>query len=210
MAPFEEELPPLVEELPPLVRRARALAREKGFPLTREEAGARPSASLPGAGRFLAMLAAGCHGGRIGELGTGAGVGTAWMASAMPADCALVTVDIDPELASAAGSLFADDPRVTVLIGDARPLIAGHAPFDLLFADGGTGDYGSLVDMLRPGGRLVMDDVTPSLALPPDSPHRDSDPKREFFRTDPRLVSVEVVLPDLRNSVLVGTRKDDV
>jgi predicted O-methyltransferase YrrM len=198
---------PSEEDIPALVTRARALARDKGFPLTREEAGARPSASLPGAGRFLAMLAAGCHGGRIGELGTGAGVGTAWMASAMPADCALVTVEIDPELANGARRLFADDPRVTVLTGDARSLIAGHAPFDLLFADGGTGDRGRLVDLLRPGGRLVMDDVTPRLALPPDSPYRVSDPKREFFRTDPRLVSVEVVLPDLANSVLVGTRK---
>jgi hypothetical protein len=29
--------------------------------------------------------------------------------------------------------------------------------------------------------------------------------KREFFH-DPRLVFVEVVLPDLRNSLLAGTR----
>ena len=61
-----------MEEFPPLVERARALAKQEGFPLTREEAGpARASACLPGVGRFLAMLAAGCTGGRIGELGTG-------------------------------------------------------------------------------------------------------------------------------------------
>ena len=65
------------------------------------------------------------------------------------------------------------------------------------------------MDLLQPGGRLVVDDVTPRSALPPDSPYRDSDPKRGFFFTDPRLVSVEVVLPDLVNSVLVATRKAD-
>jgi hypothetical protein len=32
------------------------------------------------------------------------------------------------------------------------------------------------------------------------------DIKREFFSGEPRLVSTEVVLPDLHNSPLVGTR----
>jgi predicted O-methyltransferase YrrM len=114
------------DELPPLVERANALARETGFPLTRQEAAPGvASACLPGVGRFLAVLAAGCRGGRIGEAGTGVGVGAAWMASAMPAGCTLVTVESD---------------------------------------------------------------------------------ERRLFSTDPRLVSTEVVLPDLQNSLLVGTR----
>jgi predicted O-methyltransferase YrrM len=196
-----------MEDFPPLVERARTLARQHGFPLTREDAGGSgPSASLPGVGRFLAMLAAGCEGGRIGELGTGAGVGAAWIASAMPADCTLVTAELDPELASAARQLLAADRRVEVITGDARQVMSGRGPFDLMFADGGRGDYGELVNLLRVGGRIVMDDVTPREALPPGSPLRVGDPKREFFFGDPRLLSVEVVLPDLRNSLLVGTR----
>jgi predicted O-methyltransferase YrrM len=196
-----------MEDFPPLVEQARALARQRGFPLTREDTGrGGPSASLPGVGRFLAMLAAGCAGGRIGELGTGAGVGAAWIASAMPADCTLVTAEIDPDLASAARELLAGDHRVEVVTGDARRAMSGRGPFDLLFADGGGGDHGELVNLLRVGGRIVVDDVTPRKALPPDSPLRASDPKREFFFGDPRLLSVEVVLPNLRNSLLVGTR----
>lgn len=196
-----------MEDVPPLVRRAIALARQHGFPLTREEAGNdRPSASLPGVGRFLAMLAAGCAGGTIAELGSGAGIGTAWIASAMPADAALITVEIDPDLAEAVKTMFAGDRRVEVVSGDAATAIAGRAPFDLLFSDSGGIPYADLVDLLAPGGRLVMDDVTPEQALPPDSPHRGGDPKREFFFGDNRLVSVEVVLPDLRNSLLVGTK----
>jgi hypothetical protein len=31
--------------------------------------------------------------------------------------------------------------------------------------------------------------------------------KRQLFFGDPRLISAEVVLPDLRNSLLVGTRR---
>jgi predicted O-methyltransferase YrrM len=144
-----------VDQVPQLVERARELAREVGFPLTKQESGPdRASASLPGVGQFLGVLAAGCHGGRIAEIGTGAGIGTAWMASMMPADCTLVTAEIDERLAAVAASLLAADPRVEVLIGDARELLAPRAPF-----------------------------------------------------ADPRLVSAEVVLPDLRNSLLVGTRR---
>jgi hypothetical protein len=62
------------------------------------------------------------------------------------------------------------------------------------------------VDLLRIGGRIVSDDVTPQKALPPGSPFLDDGPKRRFFFGGSRLVSTEVVLPDLRNSLLVGTR----
>lgn len=199
-----------MDRLPALVTRAQALARQEGFALTREEAGAgRPSACLPAVGRFLAVLAAGCAGGRIGELGTGAGIGTGWIASAMPADCALITAEIDKKLARAVRELFAADPRVEVITGDALRVVPGKGPFDLLFADSGVRDragFAALVSSLRTGGRIVMDDVTPERVLPPDSPLRAGDVKREFFSGEPRLVSTEVVLPDLHNSLLVGTR----
>lgn len=193
-----------------LVARARAGARAAGFALSREEAGpGRASACLPGVGRFLAVLAAGCVGGRIGELGTGAGVGAAWLASAMPDDCGLVTAEIDEGLAEVARGLLAADRRVEVVTGDAWRALSERGPFDLLFADGGVRDgraFGTLVGLLRLGGRIVMDDVTPVRALAADSPLRGRDVKREFFEGEPRLVWTEVVLPDLENSLLVGTR----
>jgi predicted O-methyltransferase YrrM len=195
---------------PRLVERAIALARAEGFPLTREEAGSGgPSASLPDAGRFLAVLAAGCCGGRIAELGTGVGVGSAWMSSAMPADCTLLTAELDASRAAAARALLSGDPRVQVLTGDAMSLLAPLAPFDLIFSDGGmrgAADFAALVSMLKLGGRVVFDDVTPVHALPADSPFRQADPKRTLFEGDDRLVWTEVVLPCLQNSLLVGTR----
>ncbi len=196
-----------MEEFPPLVMRAQALARQLGFPLTRQEAGyAGPSASLPGVGRFLALLAAGCIGGRIGELGTGVGIGAAWIASAMPASCMLITAEIDQQRATAARELLAEDPRVEVITGDAVTIISSRGPFDLLFSDGGWRADADLVSLLRIGGRIVNDDLTPHKALPPDSPFLTNDPKRRLFFGDPRLISTEVVLPDLQNSLLVGTR----
>jgi predicted O-methyltransferase YrrM len=203
----------LSEDTPPLVERAYAAARRAGFPLTRQEAGpgpGRPSACLPGVGRFLGMLAAGCHGGAIAELGTGAGIGAAWLASAMPADCTLVTAELDPARAAAAAELLAGDARIRVLGGDAGTVLAPHAPFDLVFADCGVRDAAAFADlcgMLRPGGRIVMDDVTPVLALPADSPLREFDIKRSLFAGQRDLTWTEVVLPDLSNSLLVGTRR---
>jgi predicted O-methyltransferase YrrM len=205
-----------MDELPSLVARAQDLAAEAGFPLTREEAGpGRASACLPGVGRFLAVLAAGCTGGLIGELGTGAGVGTAWIASAMPADCTLVTAEIDERLAAAVRGMLASDPRlqgrVEVIAGDAVSTMSGRGPFDLLFADSGIRDsatFAALVGRLRIGGRIVMDDTTPVLVLQPGSPLLDDDPKRRLFLGEPRLAWTEVVLPDLENSLLVGTRRN--
>jgi predicted O-methyltransferase YrrM len=191
------------DDMPPLVRQAYVAARRIGFALTAGESTGTGSACLPGTGRFLAMLAAGCS--RIGELGTGAGIGAAWMASAMPADCTLVTAEIDPRRAAAAREVFADDLRVTVITGESFPVISQRGPYDLLFSDGGGGQAG-LVDLLTIGGRVVMDDVTPTALLPPGSPFLSADdPKRRFFAS-PRLVSTEIVLPDLRHALLVGTR----
>ncbi len=198
---------------PPLVEHAIAVARQEGFPLTRQEAGlSRPSACLPGVGRFLAVLAAGCHGGTIAELGTGAGIGAAWLASSMPADCTLVTAELDPHLAGVAARLLAGCPRARVLAGDAGELLPPHGPFDLIFADSGVRDaaaFAALTGLLKPGGRIVMDDLTPVRALPASSPVLESDPKRNLFAGEERLTWTEVVLPDLANSLLVGTRRGE-
>jgi predicted O-methyltransferase YrrM len=93
--------------------------------------------------------------------------------------------------------------------GDAIVVLATHAPFDLVFADCGVRDsmtFAALCQMLRPGGRIVMDDLTRVRALPPVSQLRASDLRREFFAGQDGLTWTEVVLADLANSLLVGTR----
>ncbi len=192
------------QSLPVIVRAAEELAARMGFPLRREHATG-PSCSLPDAGRVLAVLAAQRPSGRLAEIGTGVGMGAAWISWGMDPASTLVTVEVDHLRAVAAAELFADDDRVWVVEGDATEVLADRGPFDLLFLDGPVSEPASVIELLAPGGALVVDDMTPIDLLPADSPYRHHDPKRELF-ADPRLISAEFVLPNLRDSVMVGVR----
>ena len=59
-------------------------------------------ASEPRTGALLAALAASRPGGRLLEIGTGTGVGTAWLLSGMDAAARLDTVDTDRAVVSIA------------------------------------------------------------------------------------------------------------
>src|SRR5439155_1053023 len=96
-----------------------------------------PQSSMPQVGSLLRLLAAQRGRTRVGELGTGCGVGAAWIVSALPPTIPFVSVEVDPTLAEAAAELFAEDENVTVLQGDWHELMPTEAPFDLLFYDGG-------------------------------------------------------------------------
>ncbi len=54
-------------------------------------------------------------------------------------------------------------------------MLAPYAPFHLIFADCGVRDeaaFAALCGMLQPGGRIVMDDLTPVHPLPAESAPR--------------------------------------
>lgn len=181
--------------VPPLVARAEALAERLAFErsCTRET------------GRLLHVLAAQRGRRRVGELGTGCGVGAAWLVSALAPDVPLVTVELDAARAAAAAQLFAGDPAVEVLVGDWHAAMPAQAPFDLLLYDGGGKqrpdlDGADVLALLAPGGTLVLDDLTPGRRTAPD-------PVREFWLQHTELASVEVTLaPDLAAIVAVRAR----
>ena len=112
-------------ETPPLVRRALALAEADGF----------EKSCKPEDGALLHVLAARRGIARAAEIGTGAGVGAAWIVSALPPRVPFFTAELDPDLAARAAELFADDPNVVVLAGPWRASLPAEAPFDLLFVD---------------------------------------------------------------------------
>jgi predicted O-methyltransferase YrrM len=173
---------------PPLVRRALALADSLGF----------ERSCSPETGRFLHVLAARRGLLRVGEIGTGTGVGAAWIVSALPPQAPFVTVELDAERAAAAAELFADDPYVRVLVGDWRAVLPAEAPFDLLFVDGGKAKaQPEVVGLLAPGGTAFIDDLTPGRPGP--------DPVRELWLGHPDLVSVEVVVSP-EEAVVVAVR----
>jgi predicted O-methyltransferase YrrM len=163
------------------VRRAEAAARRLGF--TRS--------CTPEVGRLLHLLAAQRGRQRVGEIGTGVGVGAAWIVSALDPRVRFVTVERDPERAAVARELLAADEQARVLEGDWHRLLPAEAPFDLLFYDGGGKqrpdlDGVAVLGLLAPRGTLVLDDLTPGRAGP--------DPIREFWLGRPELAALELAV----------------
>jgi predicted O-methyltransferase YrrM len=162
--------------IPPLVARVRAAARELG--VTRS--------SRDEDGRLRHVLAARRGIGRVAEIGSGTGVGTAWIAAALPPGVPLFTAETDAGRATAARAVFADDPDVHVLAGDWCEVLPPEAPFDLVFvaARDARDDLDAVLGIAAPGATLVVEDV----AADRDRP----DPVSSRWLDDPRLVAVEV------------------
>lgn len=120
-------------------------------------------------------------------MGTGCGVGTAWMASSAPADTSIVTIELNEKQAAAATDALADVPNVTVLQGDAFD-IAAHGPFDMLFCDsvGKRERQDETLQLLRPGGIVVLDDLTVGRTGPDDV--------RDWWLHSPDVIALEIAL----------------
>jgi len=121
-------------------------------------------------GALLAVLAASKPGGRLLELGTGTGHGTAWLLSGMDSGATLDTVDNDPDVVAAAERHLGDDSRVTFHVMDgAEFLRQSSTRFDLIYADAWPGKYSQLdeaLSLVRPGGMYVIDDLLPQSNWP--------------------------------------------
>jgi predicted O-methyltransferase YrrM len=186
-----------ITDLPPLVCTALDVASQQGF----------DNSCAPEQGRLLSLLTRSCFGGRIGETGTGCGVGLAWMVDAADESTSFVSVELDATRAAASAALFADHHHVEVLQGDWR-ILQQQGPFDLLVLDGGgkgkePGDDPPLnpIEWLAPGGTIVLDDFIPS-GSPNASAHDDA---RRYWLDNPALRAVELRLSDTL-STIVGTR----
>lgn len=179
--------------IPPLVEKALSEAERTGF----------AKSCLPEVGRLLHVLAASRGRERVAEIGTGTGVGTAWIVSALSPSVPFFTAESDPERAAVARDLFRDDEHVHVLEGDWRELLPPQAPFDLVFYDAQKQlrpqeDGERVVGLLAPGGIAILDDLTPGFAGP--------DPVREFWLGRPDLAATEVLTTPSAAAIL-GVRR---
>jgi predicted O-methyltransferase YrrM len=180
-----------------------AIAREgNDLPLVDAEVGA-----------LLHVLARAVSARRVLEIGTAIGYSGIWLARALPAGGMLLTMEMNAERARVARTNFeragvAD--RTSVIVGDAQRMLAKVAgPFDLIFQDGDKRQYepmlDRLVDLLRPGGLLVTDNVLWDGEVVPgfvDKPQRDPNDTQaiaaynERLNSHPRLVTATVPLRD--------------
>ena len=123
-------------------------------------------ASEPTTGALLAALAASKPGGRLLELGTGTGLGTAWLLSGMDAASHLDTIDTDPKVVAIARTHLEKDARVTFHVMDGADFIS-RSPrdrYDLIYADAWPGKFTHLdetLSLLRVGGIYFIDDLLP-------------------------------------------------
>jgi predicted O-methyltransferase YrrM len=123
-------------------------------------------ASEPRVGNVLAVLAASKPGGRLLELGTGTGHGTAWLLSGMDSKSRLDSVDTEANVVAVARRHLGSDARVTFHIADGVQFIQGapKGEFDLIYADAWPGKFSHLEEalvLLRPGDIYLVDDLLP-------------------------------------------------
>ena len=145
-------------------------------------------------GSLLRTLAASKPGGALLEMGTGTGMGAAWLLDGMDATARLTTVDCDNQHTVVASRHLGGDPRVTFHLGDGGQFLEAQrvqgAAYDLIFADTWPGKYDHLDDalaLLKLGGLYVIDDLHPQPGWPAD-----------HFPKMPALIATLEARPDLR------------
>jgi predicted O-methyltransferase YrrM len=164
-------------------------------------------------GALLRVLAASTGASRVLEIGTAIGYSGIWLAGALPAGGMLLTMEMDKDRAQIARANFtraglAD--RANVIVGDAHLMLAKvSGPFDLIFQDSDKQLYvpmlDRLVDLLRPGGLLVTDnvlwdgEVVPGFVAEPKRDPEDTRAIAEYngrLNAHPRLMTATVPLRD--------------
>ena len=153
-------------------------------------------ASEPTVGALMATLAASKPGGRLLELGTGTGHGTAWILAGMDASARLDTVDTDGAVVAVARRHLGGDGRVTFHLMDGAAFLDRTPPahFDLIYADAWPGKFSHLdqaLALLRPGGLYVIDDLLPQPNWP-DGHAAKVSPLIEAIERRPDVVTVRL------------------
>jgi predicted O-methyltransferase YrrM len=155
-APIETYLDSLHRPIDPLLDEIERDGRARGLPLVH-----------PASARLLRTLVIATGARRILEIGTAIGYSAIWMAQAQPAGGLLMSLEKDAERAAVARANVARAglaDRISVVVGDAsRYLHKVAGPFDLVFQDSDKHLYDPMltrsIELLRPGGLLVCDNV---------------------------------------------------
>lgn len=195
----EEDSPmPGREAVPPLVAAASSRARQAGFPMS----------CHPAVGQLLSVLAAHLPAqAKVAELGTGTGVGTAWITSGLLPRTDVTVTTIENDYQTAALAARGDWPSfVDLRHGEALDLLSEGGTYDLIFADAPDGKWHGLdqtIAALGPSGMLVVDDMTPMPDWTGDHQAMQSQ-VRQALLTAPELITVELAHG---SGVILSTRR---
>lgn len=140
-------------DIPPLVVRIQAIGLFK-------------MSSEPRVGALLRTLAASKPGGRVLEVGSGVGIGAAWLLAGMGPTARLTTLEIHARTAEVCRRLLSEDPRAEVITTDAIEWLENYSgpPFDLVFVDTTIAKFERrdlLYRHMANGALLIADDLLP-------------------------------------------------
>ncbi|WP_237667984.1 O-methyltransferase [Vibrio toranzoniae] len=119
-------------------------------------------------GEFLSVLVKATGARRILEIGTSNGYSTIWLASALPNDGKVYTIEVNPQKIVEASLNFSQthtSSKIIQLVGDVTEVLSDvPESVDFIFLDADRKNYVSLADdllnLLRTGGLLVCDNAT--------------------------------------------------
>ncbi|KOP67374.1 hypothetical protein AMS62_20600 [Bacillus sp. FJAT-18019] len=184
--------------IPELVQKTKILASEYGF----------THSCTDEFGRFLYTLI-GQAKGNILEIGTGLGVSTSWIVSSMSTSSSnLISIDNQRDYIEAIKPLFSQS-NVDFIVEDWKEMI-NKGPFDFVFAD--TADAKStyaqeLFKLLRVGGVLIMDDLTPEEYWPAEWRGK-RDVVREYWLNHPKIAATEILLTP-QQAVIIASKLEE-
>ena len=165
-------------------------------------------------GTFLRMMVAITRSERVLELGTFTGYSALMMASALPENGLLFTLEIDEghlEIARRYFSMVDYGSKIIPIQGDAVESLGGlEGPFDLVFIDADKMNYGLYYEMVlgkvRPGGLIIFDNLLRKggVVHPKDEVSRATSDLNLKITQDER---VENVLLTIRDGIMLVRKK---
>jgi len=160
LSELEEYATELFVQEDPLLAELRAEMEARDFPLIQVPART---------GQLLSILVRACGARRVLEVGALGGYSALWMASALPADGRLLTLEKEREHAELAREFIERAGRsevIEVRVGNATdllPAVDDQGTWDVVFLDADKERYGFYLKhaerLLRPGGLLLADNV---------------------------------------------------
>ncbi len=167
-------------------------------------------------GRVLSMISKMIHPERILEIGTFTGYATLCLAEGLSEKGLIYTIDINEELEDRVRSYFIEsgiEQKIVYRIGDAQQIIPQlDETFDLVFIDADKKNnetyYNMIIDRVRPGGLILVDNVLWSGKVLDD---KKTDQKTTFINTFNQLIStdsrVEKLILPIRDGLFLIRKK---